>query len=379
MTDYRPLAAESREVATMPSGSTGNTIIVDTRDRLDDIVSRIPAGAALGMDTEFVRERTFFPQPGLIQLSDGKTAWLIDPLAIDDFGAVGELLRKAGCIKVLHSAGEDLEMLRLVCNALPDPLFDTQIAAAMLGKSLQSRYEHLVSEMLGVELAGGQARSNWRQRPLPDGLIEYAAQDVIWLPALHARLADELERIGRLEWLEEDCARLLDAAREPEDPMQCLIRIKGAARLDDAALARLAGLARWRDEQARRKDLPRSFVLRDEGMLELARRAPSGTQDLAAIPGIPRRLLRRQGERLLELISSDAPESFQRPPELRLLDRDQRARLVALQHRVRELGTELNVDPALIASKRELIRLVQGLKPEWIDGWRGRLLVEVLS
>lgn len=333
---------------------------------------------ALGLDTEFVRERTFYPRPGLIQVSDGRAIWLLDPVGRDAFPCFGDILDNRNIIKILHSVGEDLEVFRILTGTLPEPLFDTQIAAAMLGMPLQFRYEKLVEHCFSVELPGGQARSDWCRRPLSEGLLRYAAQDVIWLGRLQQLLSETLDREDRLAWHVEDCGRLISQARA-DDPGNPLLRVKGAGRLDDQQLAWLARLAAWREQQARERDLPRSFVIRDEGMIDLAERAGKAQALEQALNRLPPPLLRRYGDTLRGLLTGDPPDALERPPELIGLDNEQREAVKQAQAAVRNLAEELNVDPALVASKRELTRLVRGETPEWMHGWRGQFLDGLIS
>lgn len=345
-------------------------------DRIDALEAHAPAVEAchaVGIDTEFVRERTFFPQPGLLQFSDGNEVWLIDPVAlagVEEFVTrLAEWMRNPGRVKILHSVGEDFEVIERVCGALPDPLFDTQIAAAMLGMPLQLKYETLAEERLGVTFPGGLGRNNWLRRPLPEAWTAYAAHDVIGLPELMARLGDGLTRADRLDWHTEDCARLVERARQPIDP---LTRIRGADRLDDDALARLDRMARWRDDEARRRDLPRTFVAADPALLEIARRNPGDPSGLDGIDKLKPGAARRFGPALIECCRTPTPD-FVRPPELEPLTRDDRDAVAELQNTVRAHAEELGVDPALLASKRELTRIVRGERPDWLDGWRGEL------
>lgn len=331
---------------------------------------------AIGVDTEFVRERTFYPQPGLVQISDGQSIWLLDPVGREDFTAMGEVLDNRNVIKILHSAGEDLEVFRLLTNTLPAPLFDTQIAAAMLGFPLQCRYEALVEACFGVTLPGGQARSNWCKRPLSPKLLEYAAQDVIWLPRLKDKLVEALDRENRLQWLHEDCLRLIQSANQSLPP---LLRVKGAGKLDDQQLGWLKRLVEWREQQARERDLPRGFVLRDDVMLSLTEAAGNHSQLQNTLASLPHPVQRRHGDQLLEMLDGPPPERCERPLELTALDNEQRQRLAQAQQLVRTMAKDLGVDPALIASKRELTRLIRGETPDWLDGWRGQLLGDLAT
>ena len=331
----------------------------------------------VGLDTEFVREKTFRARPGLVQISEGSHVWLADAVSMPHMPALADLLADKRKTKVLHSVGEDIEVLQCLTDCFPEPLFDTQIAAAMLGMPLQCRYESLVEELFGVELPGGKARNDWCRRPLAPALLEYAAQDVIWLPALQRHLAAALESCGRLDWLEEDCARIIEQARSGTDT-PALSRVKGAGRLSDETLAVLEALAEWRELKATERDLPRRFVLTDNALIDLASTSVKDNAD-SAVSSLKHGMKRRHGESLIELIEAVDTKSYQRPEWLNGLDNDQRERLAGAQQAVRELAEELAVDPALIASKRELTRIIRGERPDWLDGWRGSVLIERLE
>jgi ribonuclease D len=353
---------------------------IDRPERLDEVRAALRDAPVVGIDTEFVRERTYFAQPGLIQLSDGEQVWLMDPVALSGDGGFGEFLgdglRDTRVVKVLHSTGEDLEVLDRVAAAEPDPLFDTQRAGALLGWPLQTRYENLAGELLGTEFPGGLGRNNWLRRPLPQAWLDYAAADVIALPALRDELAHRLDEAGRLEWLAEDCRRIVERARAETHPV---VRVKGAPGLDDHALAHLARLAEWRERAARERDLPRGFVIGDEALLELARGDAGGRDEILASAGHRGRALREADRQAIHAILAEPPGDFGRPPELAPLDRAQREEIKRLQKAVRTRAEELGVEPAVLASRRDLTRWVQGAEAEWLNGWRGQVLGDLRS
>lgn len=352
---------------------------IDTPDALAATVSKISENAVIGIDTEFVRERTFWAQPGLLQLSDGRHVWLVDLTAINDFRKIAQLLEDPEIVKVLHSPGEDLEVLHRLCGALPRPLFDTQVAAACLGSPLQMGYEKLLEQELGVALEGGKARSDWLKRPLADDLKAYAAQDVAWLPLLQRRLGEKLQARERLGWVLEECDAMLAGAVEDVDETDLVARVKGAGRLDDAQLTRLTGLAAWRDREARRRDLPRSFVARDEDLLRLARHGSPSPTELAGIDELPEKLVRRHAGALATALAEEPLRTFRRPPALEALDADSRHRLKTLQTAVARVAEELGVEPALVASKRDLIRHMHGGDSVLDRGWRAPYLADLLT
>lgn len=382
--DKRGLPFAARVEPPIPIGQTprqSKSLIDFTRITLLHTDSQIEAHAesllaarALGLDTEFVRERTYHPVPGLLQFSDGDQVWLLDPIALRESHPARELLHsileRSDTAKILHGAGEDLEVLHRVAGTLPRPLFDTQVAAALLGHPLQTRYETLAGELLGVEFPGGLGRNDWTRRPLPADWIEYACNDVIALPAMRELLAERLDRLGRLEWLMQDCERMLERFTQSDPP---ILRVKGAAGLNDEALARAAAMAEWREQRARERDLPRGFIASDALLLELARQAQTNIVEFCrATPPhrVPDAGLR---EELLE-IARRPPQPFQRPPELEPIGPKQRARIKKLQAWVGERAAELGIEPAVLASRRDLTRLVQNANSDCLRGWRGEVL-----
>jgi len=377
MSQLRPSARVCPALQEKARQVIDSAAFIAATDSLSTIESDCAGRAVIGLDTEFVRERTFYPRPGLIQIYDGNRISLIDPIGRDQDNELSRLMTDHSTIKVFHSVGEDLEIMQLVCGEVPQPLFDTQIAAAMLGFPLQYRYETLVQECFGATLAGGQARSDWCRRPLSADLLHYAASDVAWLIELQDLLQEGLENAGRQDWLNEDCQRLVDQAESIDDRLP-LLRVKGGGHLDEAGLGWLNLLAAWRDHEARARDLPRSFVIKDDLLIQIAEQAAQGKGE-SALDGLHSRDRRRHGEALANLLAGATPEPLVRPPELQRLEPAQRSALKAAQARVRTLAERLGVDPALIASKRELTRLLFGEPPEWAGGWRQQFLPEILG
>ena len=349
---------------------------VDSSSRYEEVSDHLSTRPMIGIDTEFVRERTFYPSPGLVQLSDGDSVWLIDVVTLEDHDPLKTLVDQPNATKVLHSVGEDLEILSLLTDSYPEQLLDTQVAAAFLGFPAQIRYEHLIEQVFGVALPGGQARSNWCQRPLAGSLLEYAAQDVIYLPRLAETLCDELERLGRLEWVQEDCARLV-RQRKSAHRHPALLRVKGAGRLSKIAMAYAANLAQWRDEEAKVRNLPRSFVIKDENLVELASQAERiGTMRAISQLG---NVLRRFSEPCLAVLESTDPSGFEVPSGLLPLTPEQRQTLKTWQTKIGALANDLNIEPSVVASKRELTRLLKGESPDWLNGWRGPMIQDQLE
>ena len=367
--------------------SPGAYTLVDSGEVLAELSRRWSEAPVLGLDTEFVRTNTFFHKLGLIQVSDGATSWLIDPLAARYLTPLIGVFASPG-LKVLHSGSEDIEVFYRSLGVLPSPLFDTQIAGALAGAGASQSYQKLVAAYLGVELAKEETRTDWMARPLSAAQLAYAAEDAAFLVPLYQRLARDLGSLGRLSWALEDSAAVLDTSRFEEEADTAYLRIKGAGRLDRRQLAVLRLLAAWREREARHRDLPRSFVLKEDLLLALATRRPKEKRDLERLPSLVPRQAARDGAVWLRLIgeAQSLPEGELPPriagkplsPAVRKLE----DRLRAL---VRKRAAALNVPPEVLAPRRTLdalLRLTVGKNvprlPRELEGWRREAIGEAL-
>ena len=332
----------------------------------------------IGIDTEFVRERTYRADLGLLQVSDGNMAWLWDPLRFDSHAAISHLLENPRILKVLHSGSEDLEVLRHALGSVPEPLVDTQIACAMLGQPLQLALQGAVKWLFDVEIGKEHTRSNWLKRPLRPEQIHYAAMDVVLLPAMLDRLRSRLESAGRWSWLQEDVARMQRNSSLEVDADEAYLRIPGAGRLDDTGLRALRVLARWREQTAQARNRARGFVVSDAGLLQLAMKRPTNPDKLRDIGDLHPGALARYERELLQLITDAAADraAIQR---IEGLSEAQRRLLNRMRQRVKECARSLEIDPALLASRRELEKLVRSggapdAVPERFLGWRREII-----
>jgi len=353
---------------------------------IDDPASlraRLPAAPArVGLDTEFIRERTFWPQLALVQIAierdDGIEVLLVDPLAPGIAEALRPLLSDPGIVKVMHSASEDLVAFGHACSAVPTPLFDTQIAAALAGVGGGMGYQRLVQEQLDIALPKGETRSDWLRRPLSPTQLEYAADDVEHLFALHDRLSARIAELDRVDWLDEDCARLVATAGNLEGERWPQLGGRAGQFLDADAQRRLLRLLRWRDLQARQQDKPRSWILDNELATLLARDPPADPtalqHRLEAHPKAPRKL----GAAIWQALTTELPDEAEAP--LSSGEEPDRKQLKRLQQAVATRSSELGLPDGILASRKWLEALVEGADwPGALSGWRRTQLEPALA
>jgi ribonuclease D len=333
-------------------------------------------GRVVGLDTEFVRTDTFFPLPGLYQLASGEEVFLLDPLAIDDWTPLLELLEDPSVVTVLHACSEDLELMRHHFGAVPRGLFDTQLANAFLSPHYSVSFTRLVEERLQVTLQQHETRSNWRARPLTSEQIRYAWEDVYYLPPLYEVLRRELEARDRLVWFREEMD--LRGRFELNDPQTYYQGVSKAWRLPGAARARLQALCAWRESQAMTEDRPRNRLVRDEHLLVLAEKNDIHPEDVEAL--LPAKIARRYMDALLAA-HAEGRDSHQPVPAIQPLTRAQTQLVSELRDIGRARAEALGLAPELLSRKREVEACVRsyaasGELPEAFQGWRMDVLGE---
>lgn len=326
--------------------------------------------ARIGLDTEFIRERTYWPQLALVQIAVGDEILLVDPLKPGMTQALAPILADTAILKIMHSASEDLVAFKHACQVVPKPLFDTQLAAALAGIGGGLGYQKLVEQLTGVTLAKGETRSDWLRRPLSPAQLEYAADDVRHLFAMHDALDGQLGLLGRREWLVEDAQRTIhNAEHEGLEPWPHL-GMRSAQFLDRNAQRRLLRLLRWRDAYARDHDRPRSWILDNELAVAIARSNPAARDllqaQLDAHPKAPRKL----GDAVWTALSTALADEDQAPDASVGENRDKQ-RLRKLQDAVAARSAELGLPDGVLASRRWLEALLDhGDWPDALSGWR---------
>jgi ribonuclease D len=358
------------------------TQLVDTQDALAEFLQRWKTAPFLALDTEFIREQTYYPQLCLVQVGDGRDAACLDPIAGLDLQPLLDRLADPGTTYVFHAAGQDLEIFVRLAGRCPVPLFDTQIAAALLGYGEQLGYAGLIEKLIGVRLDKSLSRTNWARRPLSAAELAYAGDDVRHLADVYPRLLNELESRGRLGWLREDCDAMTDPARYRPSPETEWKRLKGLVRMDAPAQHVAARLAAWRETIAEQRDRPRRWILPDEAIYLLAERRPQTLRQLGDLQALPPKSLDRHGETLLALIRQGAATDA---PPLAVdtrADDAEKQRLKRLLERARAIATDLGIPSSLLAPRADieaLAALGDAAQIPLLRGWRREVAGAELS
>ncbi len=286
-------------------------LYIDTPRALKDCIAQASSCDILAIDTEFLREKTYFAKLCLVQMGFGDEVALIDPLALDDLTALAALFEQENIVKVFHAGSQDIEILYRRVGVMPRPVFDTQIAAAILGYSHQTGLGALVGSLCGTSIKKSDSFTDWSVRPLAASQLEYAAEDVIYLPALYQIMTKRLREAGRLAWLDSDFADLIDPARFEIDPRLRYQRLKRANQLSRKQLAAAREMAAWREEQAQVRDIPRKWVLSDEQIVEACKREAKTIDDLYMVRGLREKLPVQDARFLVRAMK----EAYQLPVE----------------------------------------------------------------
>lgn len=347
-------------------------------DQPDSIAAVLESHAEVGLDTEFMRERTYFSQLCLVQVSANGDIYCVDPLGETMLNTFWSTLCRRTWIA--HAARQDIEVIYQAAGRMPSGLFDTQVAAGLLGMQPQIGYGNLVQQLFDVELPKSHTRANWAERPLPERYLEYAAEDVEYLLPAYEALAERLDRKGRLAWAEADSMQLIDTGLYDIDPKSAIDRLKGARRLRGTQRAVAERLAEWRESEALARDKPRQWILRDNIIIDIAYKQPRKMDELRAIDDLPAKVVQRKGDAILERVSQAvANASNYRPP--RAPDEAQKSLLKRMQKIVAECASDLDIAAETIASKKELSAvIIDGNRNSRVfEGWRRELIGDQLA
>ncbi|MGR8929694.1 MAG: ribonuclease D [Gammaproteobacteria bacterium] len=360
---------------------------IDHPEQLPALCDQIGREPWIALDTEFLREKTYYPKFCLLQIAAPGWVACIDPLAIADLSPLYAAIYNPAITKVLHSCRQDLEIFYQITGRIPGPIFDTQIAAPLLGFQENPGYAMLVSNFLNINLSKAHTRTDWSERPLSRDQIQYAADDVIYLCKIYTMMCEQLEKLGRRNWLDSDFALLNDATLYQLPPENAWLKIRGKNKLTGRQLSILQSLSEWRERTAQKENKPRNWLFPDDMLLELAKLQPISIPDLIKIRNINERSVNRYGKVLCELID----EARQHPPKpLKEKDRpvkktQHHEAIVDVMHGVVRIRAEQNsLNPVILATRKELEQLLFGDEDcPLLHGWRynmaGKELQELLQ
>jgi len=349
-------------------------LYIETDAALADFCARLDGASYCAIDTEFVRESTYYAELALIQIGSGEHFACIDPLAIDDFSPFAALLVQPGLLKVFHSCSQDLEILYQKFAAVPSPVFDTQLAAAVLGYNHQISYADLVQQVCGVTLEKKYTRANWMRRPLSADELDYAMDDVRYLLAVYEHLNEGLQSRRRASWLQRDLRALTNPAKYEVDLAQLWKRLKGVQKLKGEGLQIASDLCRWREALAQQQNRPRRWIAKDDALIQVARQKPASMADLASIPELPEKTVRRHGSELLAMVAHAAevdPAEWPSHDKHVQLDKQQLALGDCLMALCRLIADDNNIALATLALRKDIDNLILNPSSSRLSqGWR---------
>jgi len=369
---------------------------ITDRKGLESLCRTLERSPRLALDTEFVGEETFVPRLELIQVATEDTAAIIDFPTVQADGSLDafwQLVCRSDVEKIVHAGRQDLDLFATHAGQIPKPFFDTQIAAAMVGYGAQVAYANLVHRLHGAKLDKAHTFTNWSARPLSRAQLSYALEDVQYLLSIHRHLHGRLTELGRLPWAHEEFARLEnmvgEKSREPQERYQ---RIRGWDSLKPKAAGVLRELAAWRETEARRRNVPRGRILRDEVLLQLARHPPQTVDELRSVRGIHSSEAERNGEQVMTTIHSALalpPSAWPTMPRDRKPDPESTGLVELLQAVLKARAAAQGIAPSLLATAADIQTLVESKRQSIAEdlpvlrGWRrqlvGGLLLQVLE
>ncbi len=332
----------------------------------------------VAVDTEFIREKTYRPQLCLIQVATTERVVCIDPLTLENIEPLLDVLFNRNILKIFHAAGQDLEIFYWLKKLIPGPIFDTQLAAPLLGYQEQIGYSNLVKAILDVDLAKAHSRADWTRRPLPDPQLRYAADDVLYLARIYPLMRDELTKKNRLLWLDNDFQALENPLIYEPPVSDMWLRVRGIQRYKGQTLSIIQKIAEWREITAKEQNLPRRWLMKDEMLIDIAKQVPTSLEDLSHMRGISEGMLRRHGDILLQIVANASSMNPQPMPAF-----NKKTKLKPMQEAIVDLlstlvkirSQELSINPMLLAPRKELEKLIlQPGQSLLIQGWRKELI-----
>jgi len=359
-----------------------NIMYVDSDKTLKHLCDCLKGSDWVALDTEFLREKTYYPQLCLLQVATPEIVACVDAIAMPDMTPLLDWLYQESVVKVFHAARQDLEIFYHLTHKPLKPVFDTQIAAPLLGYADQIGYANLVHEILHKRLSKSYTRTDWSRRPLSAAQLQYATDDVIYLVDIYQKIKSKLLQLGRFDWLCPDFEYLTDPTLYNNFPEVAWQRVKGLDKLNDQRLSIVQQLAEWREVLAKKDNRPRSWILKDDVIIDIAKLNPHHIEELTCIRGMPDKVVQKLGDQIIDVVQRaekmvpiPLTENI-RPASLSPM---QNAIVDALMAVVRLRGLQNSLNPTILSSRKQLEKLVSGnYDVDILHGWRHQMIGEDL-
>lgn len=353
--------------------------IEDTNDLIDFLDRAQKTSSVLAIDTEFLREKTYYPVLCLLQMATEQETVIVDPFKIDDMHCMASILEDEHVVKLFHAATQDIEILYRETGVMPHPVFDTQIAAALLGHSQQMGYGALVQSECGVRLRKTDSYTDWSRRPLSASQIDYAGDDVLYLPKMYRSMTSRLQSMGRMSWLTPDFEHLCDPSRYDAQPRERYRRLKRVSQLNRRQLSAAREVAAWREERAQSRDRPRKWVLTDEQVVESCKREARTIDSLYMVRGLQDKLSTSDARSIITCIARglDLPEAeWPKSERGARNETNVDVQVDLMMALVRLRARENDIASQTLASQSELVKLARGHgdQVDIMHGWRREIV-----
>jgi len=354
-------------------------MLIHTNEELRAFIARARKSAYAAIDTEFLREKTYWAKLCLVQVCTEEETAIIDPLSLSNFADFGELLDDDSVLKIFHACSQDIEILFNQTGVVPHPIFDTQVAASLIGKTQQASYASLVSSYCKIDLPKKDSYTDWSRRPLSESQLSYAADDVIYLPKIYARMMELLKKKGREHWLDETFRELENPDHYKVDPYERYKKLKRSNQLNPRQLAAAREFAAWREERAQKANIPRKWVVSDEQIVEACRREPHSLDDLYMVRGLRESLRPRDARVVLDRIKRGLSLPAEELPQINSQQRSEAnvdVEVSLMNAMVSKRARQHDIAVHTLAPHAELMKLARGHDDECelLKGWRLNLI-----
>ena len=358
-----------------------NNPLVSEQKDLIDVCDAVNQCSVVGVDTEFLREKTYYAKLCLVQLAAGGESWCIDVLALDDLSPLAEVFENESLLKIFHSSRQDFEVIYQQLGCLPKPVFDTQIAASFCGADAQAGYATVLKDEFSIELDKSQTRTDWSRRPLSDKQIEYAINDVHHLEPLYKHYQQKLEQLGREDWFNQEVLTLFNVDDYQMLPENAHNRLNGSS-LTVISQHFLRDLAHWREALAQNKNIPRSWILKDKDVYELADMLPTSEEMLKKARISNQSFVKKNAQYILQMAldnknQSDAKQLWK---PYKPFEPEQKAIVKELMKKIAEIAEHVGIAQTVLATRKDVEAFVRDQSESAISkGWRAGFLLEKIT